>query len=135
MYLYKDHSARTSFGKEEGVDEKSNKKWHRKDGVQSEKRCPYPSKHFFSETQSLCLLGFSWSPDNIKVSNRAYQYIWNNHIIFAQKYYNFTTLSMWVVYATCVPKNSIVSQDMISYLLWYNVIHWSSHICRKTSFL
>ena len=28
----------------------------------------------------------------------AYQCIWNNYIIFAQKCYNSTTLSMWIVY-------------------------------------
>ena len=58
---------------------------------------------FFSVTQALFLLGFSWSSDTITVSNkkntkRAYQCIWNNYIIFTQKCYNFFTLSMWVVY-------------------------------------
>ena len=32
------------------------------------------------------------------IHERAYQCIWNNHIIFALKHYNSTTLSMWVVY-------------------------------------
>ena len=52
----------------------------------------------------------------------AYQYIWNNYKIFAQKYYNSTTLSMWVVHAKCVSKNSIASQDVFfSYfdITWY----------------
>ena len=29
----------------------------------------------------------------------AYQCIWNNYIIFAQKYYNSATLSMWVKFS------------------------------------
>ena len=38
-------------------------------------------------------------------------------IIFAQKYYNSTTLSVWVVYTyTCVSKNTIMSKDTIFYL-------------------
>ena len=37
--------------------------------------------------------------------------------MFAQKYYNSTNLSMWVVYATCVSKNSVVYQDVIFYFL------------------
>ena len=41
---------------------------------------------------------------------------------------------MWVVYATCVSKNSDVYQDVI-YLLWYKVIRWSSHICKISSFV
>ena len=33
MYLYRDYSASTSHGKGEGVDEESNKNWHRKERV------------------------------------------------------------------------------------------------------
>ena len=55
-----------------GVDEESNSKWHRKEGVQSKKWCP--SEKFvyilFSVTQSLFLLGFSQSSDNITASNK-----------------------------------------------------------------
>ena len=69
------------------------------------------------------------------IQERAYQCIWSNYIMFAQKYYNSTNLSMWVVYATCVSKNSVVYQDVIFYLLLYNVIRWSSHIRKKSSFL
>ena len=36
---------------------------------------------------------------------------------------------------TCVSKNSIVSKDMIFYLLWHNVLLWNSHIYKKSSFL
>ena len=35
---------------------------------------------------------------------------------------------------TCVSKNSIVLKDLIFYLLWYNVIRWRCHICKKSSF-
>ena len=41
---------------------------------------------------------------------------------------------MWVVYATCVSKNSIVSQDVIFYLLWCKVIRWSSHLPKNHIF-
>ena len=72
MNLYRDHSASTFIGKEEGVDEESNKKWHRKEGVQSRKW--YPSEKFFyalfSVTQSLFLLGLSSSPGDITTSNK-----------------------------------------------------------------
>ena len=36
---------------------------------------------------------------------------------------------------TCVSKNSIVSKDLTFYLLWYNAIRWSNHICKKSYFL
>ena len=68
MNLYWEHS----LGKREGVDEESNKKWHRKEGVQLKKWCP--SHNFFcvlfSVTQSLFLLGFSSSTDNITARNK-----------------------------------------------------------------
>ena len=68
MNLYLEHS----LGKREGVDEESNKKWHRKEGVQSKKWCP--SHNFFcvlfSVTQSLFLLGFSSSTDDITTRNK-----------------------------------------------------------------
>ena len=72
MNLYRDHAAKTSFGKGEGVDKESNKKWHRKEGVQSKKWCPLHKFFYvlFSVTQSLFLLGFSSSPGNITASNK-----------------------------------------------------------------
>ena len=65
-----------SLGKGEGVNEESNKKWHRKEGVQSKK---WWSSHkffyvLFLVTQSLFLLGFSWSPDNVTASNKKSTY-------------------------------------------------------------
>ena len=47
-------------------------------------------------------------------------------------YYNSTNLSMWVVYTTCVSKNSIL--NYVIFYLEYNVIRWSSHICKKLLF-
>ena len=70
----------------------------------------------------------------VRVQERASQCIWSNYITFSQKYYNSTNLSMWVVYATWVSKNSVVYQDAIFYLLWYNVIRWSSHISKNLLF-
>ena len=56
-----------------GVNEECNKKWHRKEVVQSKKWCPSHKFFYvpFSVTQSLFLLGFSWSPDNITASNKS----------------------------------------------------------------
>ena len=124
MNLYRDHSASTSLGNGEGEDEESNKKWHRKEGVRWKKWC-FSHKFLYvlsSVTQFLFLLGF-WSSPHIQEC--AYQYIWNNYKTFAQKYYNSTTLSIWVVYAKYVSKNSIASKDVIFYLLWYNLLSWS----------
>ena len=36
---------------------------------------------------------------------------------------------------TCVSKSSVVSKDVVFFLFWYNLIRWSSHICKKISFL
>ena len=35
----------------------------------------------------------------------------------------------------CVSKNANASKDTIFYLLWYNVVRWSSNIYKKASFL
>ena len=35
----------------------------------------------------------------------------------------------------CVSKNANASKDTIFYLLWYNVVRWSSNIYKKSSFL
>ena len=90
-----------------GVNEGSNKKWHRKEGVQSKKWCPSHKFFYvlFPVTQSLFLLGFSWSPDNITARNKkstskkeptSVSEISYN---VGKKYYNSTSnLSMWVVY-------------------------------------
>ena len=69
------------------------------------------------------------------IQERAYQCIWNNHIMFWQKYYNFTTLSMWVVYKYVVSKNSIVLKDVVLYFHWHDVICWRSYITAKNRLL
>ena len=59
------------FPRKIGVDEKSNKKWHKKEGVQPKNWCPSYKFFYvlFSVTHSF-LLGFSWSTDNIITSNK-----------------------------------------------------------------
>ena len=72
MNLYRNHLASALIGKREGVDKESNKKWHRKEGVQSKKWCPW-HKFFhvlFSVSQSFFLLGFSSGTNNIIASNK-----------------------------------------------------------------
>ena len=72
MYFYGAISPNTSLGKREGVDKESNKKCHRKERVQSKKWCSSHKFFYvpFPVTHSLFLLGFSWSSDNIKMSNK-----------------------------------------------------------------
>ena len=55
------------------------------------------------------------------MQERVYPGIWNNYIIFAQKYYNFTTFSIPLLYTTCVSKNSIFLDMWFFYLFWYKV--------------
>ena len=68
--LYRGHSTSTALEKEERIDKESNKRYRERD-VQSKKW--YLSHKFFyvlfSVTQSF-LLGFSWSSDNIPVSEK-----------------------------------------------------------------
>ena len=58
MYLYRGHSASTSLGKGQGVDEKSNKKLYKKEVVQPKKwYLPHKFSYIlFSATESLFLL-------------------------------------------------------------------------------
>ena len=142
-HVYRDHSARTSIGKAEREDKESNRKWHRKEGVRSKKW--YPSRkfslYFFSVTQSI-LLGFSWNSNNIKVSKKKSTFkkeptsISEITISYLHKKIIIPLLCQCGFFIhTYVSKKSIVSKDAIFYLLWYNLIRWSSHICKKPSFL
>ena len=71
-----------------------------------------------------------------KTHPRAYQCIWDNYIILAQKCYNSTTCQCGLLIHKCVSKSAIVSKDAIFYLLLNNVIRWSRHhIYKKSSFL
>ena len=107
--------------------------------MQSKKWCPSHKFFYvlFAVTKSF-LLGFSWSSDNItastskkdptSVSEIAVWYLLKNIIIPL-------LCQCGLFIHTCVSKNTFVSKDAIFYLLWYNVIRWSNHICRKSSFL
>ena len=96
----------------------------------------------FSITQSLFLLGFSWTHEALIILERATKRTHPRksplvseisiYIYLYYVYYNSTNLSMWVVYTTCVSKNSIL--NYVIFYLEYNVIRWSSHICKKSSF-
>ena len=96
----------------------------------------------FFITQSLFLIGFSWSSDNITASNKMSTSkieptsISGITIKYFQEHFIIPLLCQCGLFIhKCVPKKSIVSKDVIFYLLWYNMIHWSSHICQKSSFL
>ena len=131
------HSGAFFFCRIIEVDKKSDKKWRKKEDVQPRKWCT--SQKFFHAFFFCKLLVFhetlilQWAAR--KTNPRAYQCIWDSYIKFAQKYYNFTTSSKWVVYRyMCVSKNAILSKDAIFYFLWYNVIR-SSHIQKIFFFL
>ena len=125
------------------IDEENNKKWHRKEDVQSKKWCPWHKFFYvlFCVTQTF-LVGFSWSSDNITASNKkntsrkepttvseiTIYYLHRNIIIPLLR-------QCGLFIHTCVSKNSVVSKDIIFYLFWYNAIRWNSHICKKSSFL
>ena len=126
----------------EGVDEESNKKWHRKEGVQSKKwRLSHKLFYLIFAVTHSFLLGFSWSSDNITGSNTkstskkvptsvsevTMQYLLKNIIIPL-------LCQCGLFINTCLPRNAIVPKDVIFYLLSYNVIRWSSHICKKILF-
>ena len=143
MFPYRGHSECTSLGKWKGVGKESNRKWHRKEGMQSKKLCPSDKFFYilFSVTQSLFLLGFSWSSDNIIASNKKSlskkepRSVSKITIKYLQKIIIILLRCQCGLFIhTCVSKNSIVSKDAIFYLLWYNVISWSSHICKKYFF-
>ena len=125
------------------VGEEGNKKWHRKEGVQSKKW--WPSRKFFYDVLSSATQSFisSWfliklwlyysekksqfKKKSTSVSEITISYLHKNIII--------PLLCQFRLFvSTCVSKNPIVSRDLIFYLLWCNAIRWSSHICKKSSF-
>ena len=133
LYLFRDHSASTSIGKGKKKDKESNRKLHRKEGVQSKKWC-FSHKFsyiLFSVTQSF-LLGFSWSSDNITVSKKtntskkepaSISEITKSNL---QKNIIVSLLCQCGLFIhTCVSTNSVVSKDVIFYLHWYNLMRWS----------
>ena len=142
MHLYRGHWASTSIGKGEGVDEEGNRKWHRNEGVQSKKWCLSHKLIYvlFSVTQSLLLLGFSWSSDNITANNKKNTYKKEptraSELIRLYLHKNIIIpllCQCGVFIHVCASKNSIVSKDVIFF--WYNVVRWSTHTSKKSSFL
>ena len=115
----------------------------RKKGVQSKQWCPSDKFFYllFSVTESLFLLGFSQSSDNITASNKKSTsnkeplIVSKITIKYLQKIIIIPLRCQCELFIhTCVSKNSTVSKDSIFYLLWHNVIRWSNHICKKSSF-
>ena len=142
MYLYRGHSASRFFGKGQGEDKESNRKWHREEGVHLKKWCPSHKFSYvlFSVTQTF-LLGFSWSSANITLSKKKSTSkkepttITEITILYLHQNIIIPLLCQCGLFInTWVPKNSVVSKDAIFYLLWYNVIRWSSHIYKKSFF-
>ena len=131
MHLYSADSASTSLGKGEGVDKGSYKK--------CSQEC-FSHKFFyvlFSVTQSF-LLRFSWSCDNNTASNKKSisekepASVPEITISYLQKNIIIPLLCQCELFEhKCASKNSIVSKDVIFYLLWYKVIRWSSQICKN----
>ena len=129
-----------------GSRKRKQEKWHRKESLQSKKvvsltktfLCTFFCSSIFIPYWFLIKLWkyYSNKKNTPKKKPTSISEI-TSYIIFAQKYYNSTTLSMWVVYTHMLSKNSIASKDLIFYLLWYNVIRWSrtSHICKISYFL
>ena len=141
LHLFRDHSASLSIGKGKGKDKEINRKLYRKDGVQSKKWC---SSHKFSyilfSVTQFFLLAFSWSSDNITVSKKNTSKkepasISEITISYLQKNIIISLLCQCGLFIhTCVSRNSVLSQDVIFYLLWYNLMRWSRHICKKILF-
>ena len=130
----------------EWVDKINDKKWHRKEGMQSKEWCPshkiflvlFVERHSFrivsgdySVTQSFlleALIILQWTTR--KTRPRACLCIWDNYITFAQNCYN-STCQYGLFISSRVSKIVIVSKSAIIYLLWYNMMRWSSHIYTK----
>ena len=82
----------------------------------------------FSVTQSLFLLGLSWNPDIVastkkSTSKKQPTSISEITISYLHKNIIISLLGQCRLFIhTCVSKNSVVSQDVIFYLLWYNML-------------
>ena len=125
------------------VDKENNKKWHSREGVLSKSRCLSRKFFFvlFSVTPSLFLLGFSQSSHNITASSKSSASRKKptsvSKITLQNLHKNVIPLlcQCGLFIHTCMSKNSIVTKDLIFYLLWYGVVRWSSHLFKKSSFL
>ena len=93
MYLYWGHLAKSFSHLGRGVDEGSNKKRHKREGVHSKKWCLSPKFFYilYSVTQFFSFLVSHKAPIILQ---------WATKRAHPRKclYYNSTTLSMWVVY-------------------------------------
>ena len=95
------------------------------------------SVFFFSVTQSF-LLGFSWSSDDITVSKKKSPFkkeptsISEITISYLHQNIIIPLLCQCGLFIhTCVSTNSVMSKDVIFYLFWYDLMRWSSHVCKK----
>ena len=86
------------------------------------------SMYLFFVTESLLLLGFSWSTDNITASSKKNTSkkeppSISEITIYLHKNIAIPLFCQWGLFIhKFVSKNSILFKDMIFYLLWYNVI-------------
>ena len=119
------------------MDKKSNKKWHRKEGVQSKKWCP-SNKFFyalFSVTQSLLILGSNHSLTILQQATKRTHP--RKSLPKHLRYYLHKNILIPLLCQrgffihTCVSENLIASKYLIFYLFWYNVIHCRSHIWKN----
>ena len=87
------------------------------------------------------LLDSSWNSDNTKASDTKnkskslsvyLRELWNICTKMLQFHY-FVNMGLFM--HACVFKSAMMSKYAIFYLLWHNVIHWSSHIYKKYYFL
>ena len=139
IYVSSGHSTSVSFGKGKGVDEESNKKALK--GERAVKKVisltQIPLCTFFCSSMSTF-----WFPHEVLISLQ--QAIKNTSkkeptsvsettIQNLHKNIKILLLCQSGLFINArVSKNSIVFKDVIFCLRWYNVICWSSHICKKS---
>ena len=89
---------------------------------------------FFSVTQFF-LIVFSWNSNNITASNSKNTCVSEITIEYLHQTIIIPLLCQYRLFIhTCVSKSVIVSQDVIFYLFWYNVIRWRSHMYKNCLF-
>ena len=134
MNLYWNHSTSTSLGTGDGVDEESNKKWHRKEGVWQKRQCPSHKFLYvlFSVTQFSFLPGFSSSPGNItasisqNTSKKVPTSISEITIKYLYKNLRIPPLCQSGLFIQNVSlKIQLLLEMWFFYLLWYEVQNWN----------
>ena len=151
--LHQKHFFRRKIGvrERERVDKKSDKKWRKKEGVQPKKSDAYYTSSFMYVfvTQSF-LLYYSWSSANItenssrkiratiKTHPRAYQCIWDNHIIRDWYLYKYIIIPLLYQYGllihTCVSKMQLCLKIRFS-TSFYITRHAEAALHTKNLFL